>query len=474
MVVRQTASEKQLANAELILEAIKNEPKYFFTEFLNADPWDKQVEIIKKLDKHQRVAVKSSNSCGKTWLIARIALRFLIMHPGSKVINTAPSFKQVENQYWRELRKAHKESDVELGGKLLKTQLNFDDDWFAMGVASGEHQMENFQGWHGDHILFIVDEASGVPDSIFEAIEGSMANANAKLLIVGNPTKATGYFADAFKGKLFAQVSMNAFDIPNVIKGKELIPGLATKEWVEYMGAKYGVTSDIYRVRVRGMFPSKDAQSLIGIDLIEGAMHNDRKPDLAGQEYIGVDVARFGDDRTTWVWRHGNSAKILKTVHGNDTHEVAEQTIKFMDQFPGAKVHIDIIGVGGGVFDSIKHWEKDVPDEDKKNYRGRVYGVNVSKKPKRPKDRKEYFNERSRGWDLVRIWLKTGILEYNQDWDELAQPRYEYRGDGREMKIESKVNLKKRIKKSPDVADALILTFQDAHEYGGPRSISWI
>ncbi len=382
------AKNRKKTKAENLLATIEKKPKYFFDEILGENLWSKQEEIVRKIDKHNRVAVKSSNSCGKTWLLARIILRFLIKHPHSKVITTAPSFKQVEGQLWRNLRTAHKGSKVELGGKLLKTQLNFADEWFAIGVASGEHQMENFQGWHGDHILFIVDEASGVPDSIFEAIEGSMANKNARLLIVGNPTKTSGYFFDAFKDNHFAKVSMNAFDTPNLKMGKEVVAGLATKEWVEYMGKRYGTTSDIYRVRVRGMFPSKDALSFIGLDLVEQAMHNDRKPDFLGQEYLGVDVARFGDDRTTIVWRQGNSAKVIKTITKFDTYEVAQEVAKLMIVYPEARVHVDLVGIGTGVFDTLQHWDDDKTDAEKTNIPKRVYAVNVAKNPKRPADKK--------------------------------------------------------------------------------------
>jgi phage terminase large subunit len=185
--------------------------------------------------------------------MAREGLRFLFAYYPAVVINTAPVWTQVENQYWRYLRDAYLKAHYRLGGTLLKTQLNIAENWFAMGLANDPDRMEAFQGWHAENIMVIFDEASGIAPKIFEAALGAMAGGKiVRFVLIGNATQNSGPFYDAFKDPTFNKIKISAFDVPNVREKRQIIPGLVTWEWVEEVRRKFGEDSDIYRVRVSG------------------------------------------------------------------------------------------------------------------------------------------------------------------------------------------------------------------------------
>lgn len=449
---------EQIFHSEVI-SMIRNDPDYYFDKFLGVELWEKEREIVQSVKNHQKTTVRSNNSSGKTYTIARVALWFLASFPPAVVINTAPTHRQVENQFWRELRKAHNSSLRPLGGKLLKTQLNIDEDWYAIGFSTkdGDDGMEKFQGWHGQNVLIIVDEASGVHPKIFEAIQGAMASGGTvRLVYIGNPTKNTGDFADSFKDPTFNKIHISAYDIPNVKKKQVIIQGLATWEWVQDMIRKYGADSDVVRVRVKGDFPKKETDTLIGVDLVENSIGADRE--LYGDdEFIGLDPARYGNDTADFVYRKGNYAKVLETIEASDTMVLAGKAKKWLKFYPKANLHIDIIGLGAGIFDRLKE-QDDIAD--------RVFGVNSAVSAT---NKEEYKNLRAEGWDDTRLWLRDAVLdddpEHKEKWYQLAQPKYKLLSSG-QMQLESKEDMKKRGVASPGVGDALVLTLQRPTEGG--------
>jgi len=445
--------------AEVELYKFQNDPDYFFNEYLGAELWSKEKELLYSVKNNQKTTVRSNNSSGKTYTIARIGLWFLSAFPQSMVINTAPTHRQVENQYWREFRKAYKSAKRVIGGKLLKTQFNIAEDWYAIGfsTSNGEDGMEKFQGWHANNVLIIVDEASGVHPKIFEAIQGALAGGGTvRLVYIGNPTKNTGDFADSFKDPSFNKIHISAYDIPNVKEGRVIIQGLATKEWVDDMIRKYGIDSDVVRVRVRGEFPKKEADTLIGVDLVEEAIGAERE--LYGdEEIIGLDPARHGADTADFVYRKGNYAKVLETIESSDLMVLAGKAKKYLQEYPKALLRIDIIGLGVGVFDRLRE-QDDIAE--------RVQGVNSAVNAT---NSDEYKNLRAEGWDDARLWLRDAVLdddpEHKEKWYQLAKPKYKILSSG-QIQIESKEDMKKRGIPSPGVGDALVLTLQRPTEGG--------
>lgn len=427
----------------------QDDPELFFNDYLGVDLWEKEKEIVKSIWENRKTTIRSCHGSGKTFTVARSALAFMYSFPPAVVINTAPTARQVQNQFWREFRAAHNRAKVPLGGDLLKTQFNLDEDWFAMGFSTSQGANDDFadkfQGWHGKNMLFVVDEASGVSEAILEAIDGAMSGGLiVRLVYIGNPTRRTGSFHSSFTNKGFNKIHISAFDIPNVKEKRVVVPGLTTHEWVEEMREKYGEDSDVWRVRVLGEFPIHESDTLIGIDTIERAMECDRE-NYGEEEALGVDPARFGTNFSAWVYRKGNFAKIVKKMQSSDLMTVAGETARMLKENKNLKAYIDIVGLGAGVYDRLK---------EQNDISSRVFGVNSAQPAK---DKEKHKNVRIESWEAVKDWLKDANLEKSEEWYQLAQVKYKITSTG-QLQLESKEDMEKRGIQSPDVADALALT----------------
>lgn len=451
-----------LSAEQKLQQRFRDDPAFFHREVLGHEPWEKQLEISLSIRDHRNTAIRSNNGSGKTYHMAREALRFLYAYgPDAVVIDTAPTWTQIENQFWRNLRDAYNKARYPLGGNLLKTKLDIDETWFAIGIANDEHNMEGFQGWHAKNILVIFDEASGISPKIYEAAAGAMAGGHiVRFVLIGNPTQNSGPFYDAFKDPTFNKIHISAYDTPNVQQKRQVVPGLVTWEWVEELRLKYGEDSDVFRVRALGNFPMHASDTLISIDAVEAAFNADRELINQDDDVAGLDVARFGDDDSALVRRTGNKAKVEWEVNGNNTMELAGRCAKFLRDNPTVDLYIDVIGIGAGVFDRLR----EQPD-----IAGRVYGVNSAGKPR---DEAEYINIRIESWANVRDWLRDAILEKHEGFYELAQPKYKINSSGK-LQLESKEDMKKRGVKSPNIGDALALTLSRATE-GDNLGVSWI
>lgn len=447
--------------AQKLRQRFWHEPEYFHESVLGYRPWAKQLEISRSITEHRNTAVRSCNGAGKTFHVAREALRFLYSFPNSVVINTATNWPQVENQFWRYFRSAWKNAKVPMGGHLLKTELNIDDTWFAKGIANNPDNVASFQGWHAEHIMMIFDEASGISPVIWEAAIGAMSGGHTvRFLVIGNPNLNSGPFYDAFKDPTFSKIKISAFDIPNVQEGRQVIPGLTDHHFVEEVAARYGKDSSPYKVRVLGEFPDQASNTIIGLDTIENAINADRELQNLQDELIGLDVARYGEDDSAFVYRQGNFAKVLETYNGNNLMATAGKAVQYLREYPNARLFIDVVGVGAGVYDRLK---------EQPAVSGRVYGVNSGSKPRDP-DR--YINIRIESWINVREWLRDAILEKHEGWYQLATPTYQTISSGK-LQMESKDQMKKRGVKSPDVADALALTLSKPTE-GDNLGLVWL
>ena len=180
--------EEQSGNALTHLE--------FATDILGVELWAKQKEVLNSLVEHRWVAVKSGNGLGKGFCAAVALLWFMYIHKDSAIaLSTAPTFRQVRHILWRQVHRLHCPNAQFLGGKMLDTRWEFEDDRYAMGLSA--ENADQFQGFHSPNMLIVVDEADGVSDEIYEAIEAVMTAADPLLLLIGNPTTVTGAFRRA-------------------------------------------------------------------------------------------------------------------------------------------------------------------------------------------------------------------------------------------------------------------------------------
>jgi len=427
-------------------------PALFAKEALGVEPDDWQVEASKILVKRRRLSVRSGHGTGKTAFESWAILWFLATRFPCKVPATAPTGHQLSDVLWAELAKWHrvlKERMPPLGAEFMWSAEKFSlaarpEESFAVARTSRPERPEALQGFHADNILFLVDEASGVPDQVFEVAEGALSTDGAYVIMAGNPTRTAGYFYDSHNRDRGAWGTL-------VVNGENC--KRVSRDYIDNMRRKYGATSPIYKVRVLGEFAG-DIDTVIQLELCEAAVARDVSA-IGGQVIWGLDVARFGDDSTSLAKRQGNvMLESCKEWWGKDTM----QTVGLLkNEYDRALVkpdciNIDVIGVGAGVVD--RALEMDLP----------VHGINVSEAASISNDKKtgrQYNKLRDELWFLSREWLEARNCKMMQDDDligELTTPKYTILSNGC-IKVEGKPEMKARGVKSPNRADAWNLTF---------------
>ncbi len=442
-----------------VLARSRRDPGYFFRRALGWEPWARQVEIAHALAQAihgagpKRIAVRSGNGVGKTALAARLMLWVVRCFRESVVITTAPTERQVTELLWREARAAYQASRISLDGRLYEGQPRWDlgPNRFALGMSPEHTQPEGFQGFHARLIVFIVDEASGVPEAHWEAIKGSLLAGNAIVVAIGNPIRLHGEFYEAFhrNAALWRTFHISAFDTPNLAPGRAEgeplpVPGLVTPEAVAAAKAEWGEESPLYQVRILGQFPQAPSSQLIHLEWVEAAMRAGAQP---GPAALGVDVARSGSDETAIALLVGNRLERLDTWVGQDTMKTAGAVNAYAEAWPGISIAIDDGGVGGGVVDRLR--ELGVA----------AHAVKFGAAPDGP-SAGHFKNKLAELYWRLRQWLEQGRLSLPGDSKltaQLMQLEWEQESD-RTIRV-YKRGLRKEAA-SPDRADALALAVE--------------
>ena len=429
-------------------------PLDFARDVLGVTLWSKQEEVLSALPIHRRVAVKSGNGLGKGFCAAVAVLWFLQLHDPGIVLSTAPTFRQVRHILWRQIRRLHRRAAGRLGGKMLEARWELSEDRYAMGLSADT--ADQFQGFHSDNMLIVVDEAEGVSDEIYEAIEAVMTSSDPLLLLIGNPTTVSGAFRRAFyqERNLYHTITISALDSPNVIANSRVVPGLTTAKWVEERKEIWGEENPIYRARVLGEFPDQGEDTLIKLSDVEAAVARGQAEDPDGEAQregevepevvLAVDVARFGSDRSVILRRRGHRVEDIRIFRQLDTMQLAGWVVSAIKEFQPTRMYIDEIGVGAGVVDRLKE----------EGYG--VTGINVAR---RSRQDDLFANLRAEGFWRLRELFAAGHITIppdNQLMGELAALRYSYDSQGRIL-VESKDSIRQRGLPSPDKADALML-----------------
>lgn len=391
-----------------------------------------------------REATASGHGIGKSTEVAWIVLWAMSTRPHLNGVVTANTLPQLNTKTWRELAVWHKRLINEHWFKWSATKFyhrTHPETWFVAAVPNTEHNSEAFAGLHATHVLVIYDEASGIPDKIWEVSEGAMTTPRAMWFVYGNPTRNTGRFRECFhadKARWFTrQIDSRHAKMTNK---QEL------SEWVEV----YGEDSDFVRVRVRGVFPRTGDMQFIASDLVDRGMQWECPYEAHFQLpiLIGVDVARYGDDKTVISIRQGRKLMEQRKFRELNTMQVATVVADAIREFRPAATFVDGIGVGAGVVDRLRMLNYEIVE------------VNVGVKPD---DGETYFNKRAEMWDRVRIWLRDGADIPNDVELRQALIGIEYSFDSKElMRMERKADMKKRGLDSPDEGDSLCMTFAEA------------
>jgi len=413
---------------------------------LGAKPLPYQAEFLQAIaDGERKMSVRSGHGTGKSTSASWAMLWFVLLRFPNKVVVTAPTSGQLFDALFAELKRWINELP-----KQLQPMLTVKSDRVELAAAPSEafisartsraETPEALAGVHSENVLLVVDEASGVPEKVFEAAAGSMSGHSATTILLSNPTRSSGTFFESqtrLAGSWWTR-RWSCVDSP-----------LVSEEFVDEMRLRYGEDSNAFRIRVLGEFPNADDSAIIPFHLIESAMKRDIEvtPDM--KPVWAIDPARFGSDRTAFCKRVGNVVTEIKSWQGVDLmgtvgRVMAEYEALPMSQRP-SEILVDSIGLGGGVVDRLR--ELGAP----------VRGVNVSEAPSLGQT---YNNLRTELWFKTKAWLedRSCKLPHNEDLiADLAGIQYSFASSGK-MQAESKDSMKRRGLKSPDLADALCLT----------------
>lgn len=498
----------------------RRHPDVWIKIALGVDLWEIQKQIAQSVRDHRNTLIDSCHGIGKTKILASVALDFLYSYPGSRVIATAPTFRQVQSILFAEVHMLHAGAPFELGGTLNQVELLIDDGWYFQGLST--NKPDRFQGQHAPYILFIVDEGYGVSPLIFEAIRGGMSSGFVRLLVAGNPTDPSAWVAEASrktndKGqKTWNHIQVSAFDTPNFTELGITIEDIRSGEWRDKQGAylkqngslprpylinadfvaemhiEFGEDSPAWQARVLGQLPSDSTNTAIPLAWVEAAMArwdasrevdsqraqgHSIPPDLLdgyvplGQpEELGVDVARMGDDETVIAHRRGRRLTHLVVHRKHDLYDVtglvdAEHTYMLNLVDPLTQDDIEN-GVKRERLRMIKIDSNGMGAgvfDNLVHLGRRVHGINVSHAPR---NRRKFADLTTELWwhlrDLLHPMAQNPIA-LPRDMrllGELSGRRYRMNKDN-QIQIESKDDFKKRLGRSPDRADAAVLAYAE-------------
>ncbi len=394
-----------------------------------------------------RVAVSSGHGIGKSALVAWIILWGLATCEGARGVVTANTEAQLKNKTWAELAKWHglchygKHFSCTMKALAHKDK-EHEKTWRVDIVPWSERNTEAFAGLHnqGKRVLLLFDEASAIPERIWEVAEGALTDKDTEILwcCFGNPTRNTGRFKECF-GRFRHRWATSKIDSRTAF--------MTNKELLETWIADYGEDSDFVRVRVRGEFPRTGSLQLISLDAVEKAV--ERELDIVEYQHaariMAVDVARFGADQSVITLRQGLHCFPQKKFRELDLMTLASVIAREFEQEQPDALFVDGVGIGAGVIDRLRQLHIPVVDAQA--------GASAL-------ESKRFANRRAEMWVALREWLIAGgsLPDDSQLVDDLTGLEYGFTASDK-LILEKKDDMKARGLASPDCADSLALTF---------------
>jgi hypothetical protein len=427
-----------------------------------------------------KVSVRSGHGIGKSGSAAWTIYWFIETHDFAKIPCTAPTGHQLKDVLWGELSKWRRAADTQSQARgdhprlwlsrlfRLTTESLYDPgarEWAALARTARPTNPDALQGFHADHLLFVLDEASGIAEPIFEVAEGALSGVTARVLMLGNPTRTSGTFYASHHKDRASYTALHFRSSDSTLPGAD--PGYRAR-----LVKKWGEGSNVVRVRADGEFPKQEDDILISLELTEPCLTRDAVPG-EGLRKLGVDVARFGSDRTVLVLRHGRVVEHIKIFARQDTMVTVGRILEVLDAWAVDEIDVDVIGLGAGVYDrlaELKRQGKITATVVAVNVATAAPGTRVKGEP-RPRLLRDYL------WLEMARWLREQepvfCAEDRQACEdlagELASVKYRTDSDGN-IVIESKDDMKKRIGHSPDEADALGCTLAPSL---APPPVNW-
>jgi len=465
-----------------LLVNYRRDPVFFIEHALGHRTWSKQREILRSVAENKRTAVRASHSVSKTFSAAEAAVWFLNCVPSSKVITTAPTWTQMAKLLWSEIRTIYTRSRLTLGGECLMTEIKDEEnpDHYAIGFSTDSPARA--EGWHAPAILFILDEAKGIPQWLWKSVSGSMTSGFCRELAIsttdgvqvgdeywkifqGNNTgwariHVSAHDSPFVTGEKFRGLDMPDLQRPDIFKRTFTEPEamniqMAGPEWIAECKQEWGEESVLFQTKVLGEICDAGADSIIKLSQVEQMIRNDATPDFdaTGQEEIGVDVARGGTDDTVMYRRKGLKVvdkKIIATPQLPEkarTVFIAEEVARFAGQNKTIRIKIDDTGVGGGVVDILQAKGFNVVPV--------VFGAAAN-------DPDKYTNMISEMWfEVGQLVHEIACAASDRLKAELVNRKSKPLDKKGRRAVESKDDYKARGFRSPDEADAFLLCFHN-------------
>lgn len=501
---------------ELIRQAVaywRGDWNAFIRDCLGARLDTEQQAIVDSCQHNPMTSVASGTARGKDYVAACVALAFLYLTPdfndkgaligNTKIALTAPTNRQVHDimipEIRRLVRSAKSRYPFACPGRLVSNDIRTDyDEWFLTGFKSDDNTTEVWSGFHAVHTMFVITEASGISETIYNAIEGNLQG-DSRVLLVFNPNVVSGYAARSMSSDRFAHFRLNSLHAENVVKKQNVIPGQVDYRWVEdkvkiwcshiqeadfnegegdfeWEGGLYR-PNDLFRVKVLGMFPKAASDSLIPYEWVVLAQQRWKETvEKNGEDWIptevlnlGVDVAGMGRDSSNLCPRYGSfvTSFIAHQSAGKADHmRVVGMVVNELHKckVKTARALIDTIGEGAGVYSRLVEMK----------VKGAV-SCKFSESAKGLSDitgQYKFANMRAYLHWCVRDWLnpknKTGaMLPPDEDFlEEATSIKWLFQSDG-SILIEKKDDIKQRLGRSPDKWDSLCNSFYPVKEFNG-------
>ena len=496
-------NEKANSNSVLteIYSAYKKEPDFFVEHALGHLTWSKQREILRSVRDNQKTAVRACHGVSKTYAAAEVATWFLNCFEDSKVITTAPTFTQVRDLLWAEIGRFYRTSRIRLDGECMTVSIRTKKaEHFAIGFSTDKPQRA--EGWHAPQILFIFDEAKGIPQWLWESIRGLMTGGFCRWLAISttdgvnpgdqyekcfkddsgwNQIHIAAHESPYITGEKFQGIKIPDLERLDKFEPFQIDPNnitiqIANQAWIDECEKDWGKDSVLFTTKVRGEIDQGGEDTIIKLSQVMKMFDNGKLEnfDDTGDIEIGVDVARGGGDDTVFFKRKGMKVIDYKIIPSKamptreKTEYISDELEIFADQKKKIRIKVDDTGVGGGVTDIMQRREYN------------IVPVNFQQKAK---DETHYANAICEMWYEVAKIIEQIACPFDPNKEpvikrlqaELVNRKKPKSPSGvirpldnrGRLQIESKDDYKKRGFQSPDIADAFLLCFYNVR--GGIR-----
>lgn len=493
---QQVALSKALAQRRLQARAQRDversrarwsaDPVVWTQERLREHVWSMQGEVMRSLIHHRRIAVRSAHGVGKSHLASRVAAWWLDVYPVDEafIVTTAPTMSQVKSILWRYIRQAHRRGG--LRGTINTTEWHIDGDLVGIGRKPSDYDEGAFQGIHAARVLVILDEAGGIDESLWVAADTLAVNEDCRILAIGNPDDPGSHFRHVCESELWHQVKISAFDTPN-FTGEPIPPGLAkvliSVGWQREKAQEWGVDSPLYVSKILAEFPKDDPGKVVRWShLVACRRPSDDEP--AAEQLVpvelGVDVAGGGSDMTVIRERRGVTLGREWEHREDDSEKVAAHIADAVIETGATTVRIDSTGIGWGIVGLVRKLLREARNGC------HVEGVNAASSPSagsgvstdgRPTT--GFLNARAEMWWTMRELARAGGMDLSQAENadtlvvQLAEPTWSVNASNGKIVIEPKEEVRRRLGRSPDNADAALLAFYTAGGQGAGFAEAW-